>query len=315
MCERSLAPAARPEREPIALPDVARIRDAAIPSLASGRAERVEVHGRRRGGSRGARLARATRARAAEPRLERDRGHARRRPCPSTASGRAAGEIRVSVRDEGRGIARRICRISCVRARTASGGSGFGTASVRACVRELGGRLESARDPRAGTEFVLRLPRGVAAGVGRAEWGATRRLRGRRASRRAGTRGSSARCSRRRCPSGTRLRTRVVRAVPESLGVHRVDHRDDAALALRAPCGSSARWETFAATKSIAAAFGQAATHAPQPMHAGGVHRALRVRPRHGQGVRLRRGARVRGDESRRPSGSGRRRCGRRRGP
>ena len=34
------------------------------------------------------------------------------------------------------------------------------------------------------------------------------------------------------------------------------------------PCGSRARCETFAPTKSIAEAFWQAATQAPQPMHA-----------------------------------------------
>src|SRR5207237_7036657 len=34
------------------------------------------------------------------------------------------------------------------------------------------------------------------------------------------------------------------------------------------PCGKSARCETFAAVKSIADAFGHAAAHAPQPMHA-----------------------------------------------
>ena len=33
------------------------------------------------------------------------------------------------------------------------------------------------------------------------------------------------------------------------------------------PCGTRASWAAFAATKSIAEAFGQAATHAPQPMH------------------------------------------------
>ena len=34
------------------------------------------------------------------------------------------------------------------------------------------------------------------------------------------------------------------------------------------PCGSMFRWETFAATNSIAEAFLQAATHAPQPIQA-----------------------------------------------
>src|SRR6202789_4302686 len=33
------------------------------------------------------------------------------------------------------------------------------------------------------------------------------------------------------------------------------------------PWGSRPRWETFAATKSIALEFLQAATHAPHPMH------------------------------------------------
>src|SRR4051794_23684080 len=35
-----------------------------------------------------------------------------------------------------------------------------------------------------------------------------------------------------------------------------------------APCGRKARWETFAAVKSMADAFGHAAAHAPQPMQA-----------------------------------------------
>src|SRR5690606_21630347 len=36
----------------------------------------------------------------------------------------------------------------------------------------------------------------------------------------------------------------------------------------RLPCGRCARCETFAAVNNIAEAFLQAATHAPQPMHA-----------------------------------------------
>ena len=34
------------------------------------------------------------------------------------------------------------------------------------------------------------------------------------------------------------------------------------------PCGSAFKWVTFAAVNSMAAALGQAATQAPQPMHA-----------------------------------------------
>lgn len=34
-----------------------------------------------------------------------------------------------------------------------------------------------------------------------------------------------------------------------------------------APCGRTFRWFTFADVNSIAAPFGHAATHAPQPMH------------------------------------------------
>lgn len=74
-----------------------------------------------------------------------------------------AGEIRISVRDQGRGIAAEDLPDLLRPGRTASGGSGFGTASVRACVRELGGRLEVRSRPREGTEFVLRLPRGTSA--------------------------------------------------------------------------------------------------------------------------------------------------------
>jgi len=75
--------------------------------------------------------------------------------------GGAAGEIRVSVRDQGRGIASEDLPDLLRPGRTASGGTGFGTASVRACVRELGGGLDVRSRPREGTEFVLRLPRGV----------------------------------------------------------------------------------------------------------------------------------------------------------
>ena len=39
-------------------------------------------------------------------------------------------------------------------------------------------------------------------------------------------------------------------------------------VAFRLPCGSKARCETFAEVNNIADAFGHAATHAPQPMHA-----------------------------------------------
>jgi hypothetical protein len=61
----------------------------------------------------------------------------------------------------------------------------------------------------------------------------------------------------------------VVGAVAEALGVHLRDHasaraRSALGLALR----QEARWETLAAVNSIAEAFGQAATQAPQPMQA-----------------------------------------------
>jgi signal transduction histidine kinase len=69
-----------------------------------------------------------------------------------------AGEILLSVRDEGRGIAREDLRDLLRAGRSGSGGSGYGTASVRACVRDLGGRLSVRSRPRAGTEFVIRLP-------------------------------------------------------------------------------------------------------------------------------------------------------------
>jgi signal transduction histidine kinase len=73
----------------------------------------------------------------------------------------AAGEFRIAVRDQGRGIAAEDLPDLLRPGRTASGGSGFGTASVRVCVRELGGRLDVRSRPRQGTEFVLRLPRGA----------------------------------------------------------------------------------------------------------------------------------------------------------
>ena len=60
-----------------------------------------------------------------------------------------------------------------------------------------------------------------------------------------------------------------------------LDHREDAAVALGWPCGSRPRCETFAATNSIALEFLQAATHAPQPMHCGRVHREVRDLLRH----------------------------------
>jgi signal transduction histidine kinase len=79
----------------------------------------------------------------------------------------AAGEIGISVRDEGRGIAREDLRELLRAGRSGSGGSGLGTASARDCVRSLGGRLLVRSRPRAGTEFVIRLPRSTnAAGRG-----------------------------------------------------------------------------------------------------------------------------------------------------
>ena len=61
----------------------------------------------------------------------------------------------------------------------------------------------------------------------------------------------------------------VIRAAPEEFAFHRRDHirpfADRAAAGLAA---RTLRCVIFAAVKSMAAAFGQAATHAPQPMHA-----------------------------------------------
>jgi hypothetical protein len=57
------------------------------------------------------------------------------------------------------------------------------------------------------------------------------------------------------------------------------------------PCGSSARCETLAPTNSIAEAFLQAATQAPQPMHCGGVERQVGVGLGHRQ-IALASGAR-----------------------
>ncbi len=81
------------------------------------------------------------------------------------AAPESAGEIDVSVRDEGRGIARADLRALLRAGRSGSGGSGLGTASVRDAVRSLGGRLLVRSRPRAGTEFVMRLPRSPDAGA------------------------------------------------------------------------------------------------------------------------------------------------------
>ena len=60
-----------------------------------------------------------------------------------------------------------------------------------------------------------------------------------------------------------------VGAAAEALGVVLVDHAERAGAALGlALRQQSPRWATFAAVNSIAEAFGQAATHAPQPMQA-----------------------------------------------
>jgi signal transduction histidine kinase len=74
------------------------------------------------------------------------------------AASQAGGEITLSIRDEGRGIARDELRDLLRAGRSGSGGSGLGTASARDCVRGLGGKLLVRSRPRAGTEFVIRLP-------------------------------------------------------------------------------------------------------------------------------------------------------------
>ena len=68
------------------------------------------------------------------------------------------GGIRVSVRDEGRGIAAEDLPELLRPGRTATGGSGYGTESVRASVRELGGVLTVRSRPFAGTEVIVGLP-------------------------------------------------------------------------------------------------------------------------------------------------------------
>src|SRR5262249_3824186 len=73
----------------------------------------------------------------------------------------AGGEIRIAVRDEGRGIEPAELKELLRAGRSGSGGRRFGRASVRACVRELGGRLQVRSRPRAGTEFVILIPRGI----------------------------------------------------------------------------------------------------------------------------------------------------------
>ena len=83
------------------------------------------------------------------------------------AASRADGEIVLSVRDEGRGIAREDLRDLLRAGRSGSGGSGLGTASVRECVRRLGGRLQVRSRARAGTEFVIRLSRRTDDRIGR----------------------------------------------------------------------------------------------------------------------------------------------------
>ena len=60
-----------------------------------------------------------------------------------------------------------------------------------------------------------------------------------------------------------------VRAITETFRVHLPHHFQHPRLVRSgAPCGKNARCETFAAVKSMADAFGQAAAQAPQPMHA-----------------------------------------------
>ena len=56
--------------------------------------------------------------------------------------------------------------------------------------------------------------------------------------------------------------------MPEALVIHLRDHRDARRYRSGCPCGRSPRCEIFAAVNNDAEAFGHAATHAPQPMHA-----------------------------------------------
>ena len=65
-----------------------------------------------------------------------------------------------------------------------------------------------------------------------------------------------------------RLAFRLVRAVAEPLGVHGAHHGAGAPAPLRLPLRQPPRWVSLALVNSIADAFLQAATHAPQPMQA-----------------------------------------------
>ena len=60
----------------------------------------------------------------------------------------------------------------------------------------------------------------------------------------------------------------VIRATAETFGVHLRDHFFNTFLALRLALRQQTQCDTFADVNNIADAFGQAATHAPQPMHA-----------------------------------------------
>ena len=74
------------------------------------------------------------------------------------ASSGGGGELRVSVRDAGRGIAAEDLPELFRPGRSGSGGSGYGTESARACARELGGTLRVRSRPLGGTEILLDLP-------------------------------------------------------------------------------------------------------------------------------------------------------------
>jgi hypothetical protein len=60
----------------------------------------------------------------------------------------------------------------------------------------------------------------------------------------------------------------MVRRAAEEFGFHRGHHADGPLVALRLTLGRELRWVSLAEVKSIAAAFGQAATHASQPVQA-----------------------------------------------
>ena len=75
--------------------------------------------------------------------------------------------------------------------------------------------------------------------------------------------------------------------------VVRVDHRDDALVALRLALRQQAEVGDLGAGNSIAEAFGQAATHAPQPMQAAASKARSASALRHRHGVRVGRRAGV----------------------